>query len=91
MARRKKSRKLCPSGVIDECQYCIRQVKGVWRILGPKGDHIDDAETKRGAMDIADSHITECVLAQSGYGETPVPQRRGRVRFNHQIGKFRWK
>lgn len=89
MSRTKaRRRKICPVGVIDDCSYCIREEGKAWRIYDPKGDHIDDAQSRSEALEIADLLVMECVMAQSGYGSA-MPRKPGRAK--PQFRGFRWK
>ena len=84
MAKRRKSRKLCPMGVNDDCRYCVKSRGKVWLILDPQGATIDESSDKTEAMGIADGYVSQCIASRSGYGRGNV------TKFSHKEGKFKW-
>jgi hypothetical protein len=68
MAKRKK---YCPLGVSKDCLFCIRGAGKKWSIIDPRGESIDQADTKYEAISVAENYIASCGAARSGYGRKP--------------------
>jgi hypothetical protein len=72
-----KRRRLCPEGVEKRCLFCVESEGRSWHVLDPDGEVVDESSSKKDAIQMAESYISQCVASKSGYGVVKFDAKRG--------------